>query len=552
MKLLRHFAAALIIPLILCTAAFCAEKSKDIVILYTNDVHSAVDTNIGYAGLAAMKQELAEQYEHVLLVDSGDMIQGDVLCTFSKGMDIINIVNRTGYDVYTLGNHEFDYGLPRLEEFINRLKPQCVSCNIAYSGSGRNIFAKVKPYVIKDTGGRKTAFIGVTTPDTFVSVSLDYFKEDGKLAYNFFGGRHASVEGLAKTVQEYVNAARREGADTVILLSHLGDTESCINSRALIKNSYGIDVVLDGHDHHVLTGEICKNKDNKEVLLTSTGARFANVGKLIISPDGKISSELISKYDKKDPRMADYITLLRKKLEKTLSEKAGHTAFELSDKSTDGIRLTRNRETGIGNFCADAVKYAAKTDIAFINGGGIRASIPAGDITTGSLLKVFPFDNQLSATEISGKTLLDILEFSCRQIEKDYQKEGKAVGEFGGFLNVSGLSFTVDTSIPSPAAADENNIFAKIDGRRRISNVWLIDKNGRKTEKIDENKTYGIASVEYLLDRGGNGYSMLKGLKKLQCPAITDCEALKIYIRDGLNGEIPDRYKQPEGRITIK
>ncbi len=552
MKTIRHFAAAFIIPIILCTAAFSGEKSKDIVILYTNDIHSAVDTNIGYAGLAAMKQELAEQYEHVLLVDSGDMIQGDVLCTFSKGMDIINIVNRAGYDVYTLGNHEFDYGLPRLEEFINRLKPQCVSCNIAYSGSGRNIFAKVKPYVIKDTGGRKTAFIGVTTPDTFVSVSQEYFKENGKLAYNFYGGRRASVEGLAKTVQEQVNAARREGADTVILLSHLGDTESRVTSRALIKNSRGIDAVLDGHDHHVLAGEICRNKDNKDVLLTSTGARFANVGKLIISPDGKIRSELINKYNKKDPHAADYIAALRKKLGKTLSKTAGHTAFELSDKSADGIRLTRNRETGIGNFCADAVKYAAKTDIAFINGGGIRTSIPAGEITVGSLLKVFPFDNLLRAAEISGKTLLDVLEFSCCRLQKDYQKEGKAVGEFGGFLNVSGLSFAIDTSIPSPIIADENNIFVKIDGRRRVSDVWLIDKNGRKTEKIDENKKYSLASVEYLLDRSGNGYSMLKGLKKLPCPALTDCEALKLYIKEGLNSEIPDRYKQPEGRITVK
>ncbi len=552
MKIIRRFAAALILPIILCTAAFSGEKSKDTVILYTNDVHSAVDSNIGYAGLAAMKQEFEKQHEHVLLVDSGDMIQGDVLCTFSKGMDIINIVNRAGYDVYTLGNHEFDYGLPRLEEFLSLLKPQCVNCNIVYSGSKKNIFTKVKPYVIKETGGRKIAFLGVTTPNTFASVSLDYFKEDGKLAYNFFGGRHASVEGLAKTVQEYVNAARREGADTVILLSHLGDTENRINSRALIKNSYGIDVVLDGHDHHVLAGEICKNKDNKDVLLTSTGTRFANVGKLIISPDGKIRCELISSYDKKDTRVAGYIAALRKKLDKTLSETAGHTAFELSGKSADGIRLTRNRETGIGNFCADAVKYAAKTDIAIINGGGIRTAIPAGDITTGSLLNVFPFDNRLCAAEVSGKTLLEVLEFSCCQIQRDYKKDGQAVGEFGGFLNVAGISFTVDTSVSSPAVTDENNIFVKIDGRRRVSDAWLIDKNGRKTEKIDENKTYSIASIDYLLDRGGNGYSLLKSLKKLPCPVLTDCEALQLYIKEGLNSEIPNRYKHPEGRITVK
>ncbi|MDO4952821.1 MAG: bifunctional UDP-sugar hydrolase/5'-nucleotidase, partial [Synergistaceae bacterium] len=352
MNFIKRFAAALLLPIILCTAAFCAEKSNNIVILYTNDVHSAVDTNIGYAGITAMKKDLKEQNRHVLLVDNGDIIQGDPLCTLSKGMDTVDIFNHAGYDYMTLGNHEFDYGLEQLSVFLDRLAVQCLNCNITYSGTKTNALAKTKPYAIKQLGGKKIAFIGVTTPDTYTSARPDFFKENGKTVYSFFGGRRASVEGLAKTVQEYVNECRRKGADYVILLSHLGDSESKFNSRLLIRNSYGIDVVLDGHDHHTIPHEICKNRDNKDVLLTSTGTRFAYVGKLTITPDGKFSSELVSSYAGKDGKVADYIAALRKKLEQRLSKKTGHTAFELSDRDTGGIRLVRNRETGLGNLCA--------------------------------------------------------------------------------------------------------------------------------------------------------------------------------------------------------
>lgn len=551
MKNIRRSAAALLLSVLFCTAAFCAEKSKNIVILYTNDVHSAVDANIGYAGITAMKNDLREQNKYVLLVDSGDIIQGDPLCTLSKGTDIVDIFNRAGYDYMTLGNHEFDYGLEQLSNFLDRLNVQCLNCNITYSGTKTNALAKTKPYAIKQLGGKKLAFIGVTTPDTYTSTRPVFFKENGKTVYSFFGGRRASVEGLAKTVQEYVNECRRKGADYVIVLSHLGDSESKFNSRLLIRNSYGIDVVLDGHDHHVIPHEICKNRDNKDVLLTSTGTRFANAGKLTLTPEGKFSSELVSSYAGKDSGVAGYIAALRKKLEERLSKKIGHTAFELSDKDDGGIRLVRNRETGLGNLCADALRAAGNTDMAIINGGGIRNPIPAGDVTLNTLFRVFPFDGRVCAVKISGKTLLDVLEFSCSQMKKEYKKDGSAAGEFGGFLSVSGVSFCVDLSVPSPVIADEDRTFREISGKRRVYNVWLTDKSGRKIRKLDENGEYSMAGTDYLLSNGGNGYSMLADCTPLPCEIMSDCGALEKYVTETLGGKIPNRYKAPEDRIKI-
>jgi len=528
-------------------------QNKATFVLFTNDVHSHIDTNISYSGAAAMKQELQAQGNNVFLVDSGDIVQGDVVSTVSKGEIPVRIFDLAGYDFYTLGNHEFGYGVQRLSELMDMTKAQCVNCNIIYTGTASTpaFLTKVKPYVIKQSGDKKIAFIGVTTPDCPESLMPGTFAEDGKIVYSFFGGHNASDEGLAQAVQPVVNECRKQGADYVILLSHLGDSESAHTSRALIKNSYGIDVVLDGHDHHVITGELCRNKDNKDVLLCSTGRYFANIGKLTIDKDGKISSELISSYQEKDAIVAAAVEKARKTVDEILSDPVGTSDFELPITSPSGARMVRCRETGIGNLCADSLALDLEAQIAAVNGGGICAPLPCGIIKNSDVLSVWPFENGVCMIEIKGSDLLDALELSCSQLQKESESGGRAVGESGGFLSVHGLKFTVDSSIPSPVIYESKNGSFIIKGTRRVSDVWLTDSNGSKIEQINSEKKYSFATNNYLL-QGGDGYAMLTKYEPVKISSKTDYEILRDTIKITFCGKMPDRYKEAEGRINIK
>jgi len=551
LKKLRTVLLSLLLLCMLVSASFA--NNGDVVILFTNDVHSHVDTNIGYSGAAAMKQKLQTEGGSVLLVDSGDILQGDVLCTLSKGEIPVKLFDMVGYDFYTLGNHEFDYGVERLSELLDMTKTECVNCNIVYCGEGEKpeFLTKIKPYAIKQAGNKKIAFIGVTTPNCLESVMPGTFAEQGKNVYSFFGGHSASDEGLAKAVQPIINECKRQGADYVIVLSHLGDAENLHTSRALIKNSYNVDVVLDGHDHHVISGEICKNKDNKNVLLCSTGCYFANIGKITITADGKISSELISAYPKKDAKIVFATEKARKQADEMLSKQIGYTDFALPITSKSGARLVRCRETGIGNLCADVWANAMDTQIAFMNGGSLRAAIAHGVVCQRDILNMLPFENKLYVIEIKGSDLLDVLELSCSQIQKESEKGGKAIGEFGGFLPVHGLQFTVDSLILSPVVYDEKRGDVSINGKRRVSDVWLTDCDGRKIEQIMPEKTYSAAMCDYLAE-GGNGYSMLKKYKPVKQSTKTDYEIMCDAIKNTFGGKIPKRYKGAEGRIEIK
>lgn len=539
---------------LLCVfASVTLASDGDIAILYTNDVHSHVDTNIGYAGVAAMKQQLEAEGTAVLLVDCGDILQGDVLCAVSKGKIPMKLFDMAGYDFFTLGNHEFDYGTERLAQLLNGLRTPCLNCNIVYTGSGRTpkFLSKLKPYAIKEIAGKRIAFIGVATPDTVTSSSPENFIENRKIAYSFFGGHKASDEGLSKNVQQYVNECRHKGVDYVVILSHLGDSASRHTSRALIRNSYGIDIVLDGHDHHVIPGDICKNKDSKSVLLTSTGTAFANVGKVIISKDGKISSELISNFTQKEPKLAEEIAKQRKQTDKLLSKQIGYADFALPITSQSGARLLRCRETGIGNFCADAFAHACKTQIALINGGGIRTYLPQGKITVKNVLNIMPFSNAVVSVKMSGSDLLDALEVSCSAVQKKSEENGNAIGENGGFFSVHGVRFFVDTSVPTPARYDETKHLWTYNGKRRVSDVWLVDENGKKIEKISRDKSYSVAMSDFTLN-GGDSYSMFKKYRPEIVLAKRDYEVLCDFIKNTLGGKIPKRYSAAEGRISIK
>ena len=518
-------------------------EAGDIVILYTNDVHCSVDQNVnknmGYAGVAAYKADMKAITSNVALVDCGDAIQGEAIGTLSKGRYLIDIMNASGYDYAVYGNHEFDYGMSRIQELTAEASFKSLSCNFKdiKSDPAKTV---LDAYAIRDFGGKKVAFVGISTPESITKSTPAYFQdEDGNYIYGFCSGGNGQE--LYDAVQAAVDAAKAEGVDYVVAIAHLGiDTQSSPwTSREVIANTTGIDVVLDGHSHSTIAGETVKNKNNEDVILSSTGDKLRNLGRLVIKADGTMTTSLIAAadYTKQDVAMDAYIAEIKLQYEATLNEVVAKTdvALTVKDPAT-GKRMVRNQETNLGDLCADAYRTLLDADIAFVNGGGIRADIPAGDITYGQIIAVHPFGNMACSIEVTGQQILDALELGC----------ASTPGESGGFLQVSGLTYEIHTYIPSGVQLDENKMFQGVEGERRVKNVKVGGV------PIDVNKTYVLASHNYMLKAGGDGFSMFKGAKVLRDEVMIDNQVLINYIKDELKGVVGSEYANPYGQGRIK
>ena len=503
---------------------------NDIVILYTNDVHCAVDDNLGYTGLATVKNALEAQGKHVVLVDNGDAVQGDTIGTLSNGEYIIDIMNEVGYDVATPGNHEFDYGMDQFFALTEQANFPYVSANFV-DNDGNTV---LDPYVIKDVAGVKIAFVGISTPKTITTSTPKYFQDDnGNYIYSF--QQDETGEKLYAAVQSAVDAARAEGAQFVIALAHLGIEEDCSpwTSSEVIVNTTGIDAVLDGHSHSMIQGEKVKNKDGAEVLLSSTETKLAYIGCLTIKDDGSMSTTLIS-----DNGMKEFIGGIQEEFEELVNTVVASTDVDLIIKDpASGERIVRVSETNLGDLCADAYRAMSGADVAIVNGGGVRADIPAGDITYGQIIAVHPFGNEMCVVECTGQEILDALELGC----------SKLPAESGGFLQVSGMTYTVDLNVESTVKLDENGMFVSVEGERRVKDVTIGG------EPLDPEKTYTLASHNYKLKDCGDGYSMFADNVFLQDSVMIDNQVLINYIVDVLGGTVGEEYADPygQGRITI-
>lgn len=529
----------------------------DIVILYTNDVHCAVDaktdkegklTNIGYAGVAAYRDEMAALLgaENVTLLDAGDALQGDAIGTMSKGSYLTDIMNQVGYTLFVPGNHEFDYGMARMQELMGQMKAKVISCNFTDLKTNKLVYA---PYAIIAYGERKIAYVGVTTPESFTKSTPAYFQdESGAYIYGFCEANNG--KDLYAAVQAAVDAARKEGAGTVIAVGHLGvDSQSspwC--STDVIANTTGIDAFIDGHSHSTVASELHPNKDgSKQVVLTQTGTKLAGIGRMTIKADGTITTGLISGYTQQNLETLAFITEIENKFAADLAQKVGYTdvALTTQDPAT-GNRRVRTGETNLGDLCADAYRFVlgnGKTgeefgpaDIAFVNGGGVRADIDTGDITFGEVISVHPFNNVGCVVEATGQEILDALEMAARL----------APEENGGFLQVSGLTYTIDTTVASTVETDDKKSFVKVAGERRVKDVLVGG------QPIDPNKTYTLASHNYMLLDGGDGINMFRDNKVLVQPVILDNQVLITYIRDFLNGTVGEDYADPYGQDRIQ
>lgn len=521
---------------------------EKIIILHTNDVHCQIDqkknkdgivTNIGYAGVLAYKKEMENLHgiNNVTLVDAGDAIQGGPIGTLSKGEYIVDIMNYVGYDIACPGNHEFDYGMENfLKLSTETSKANYICCNFR-DLEGNPILS---PYTLIKYGDLTIAYLGINTPESFTKSSPIYFQdENGNYIYDFAQGEKGQT--LYKTVQKYVDEAIKEGANYVVAIGHLGDegASEYWSSKSLIKNTYGIDIFIDGHSHEVYS-EILKNKKGKNVLLAQTGTKLQNLGKITINTKNKkITSEFISNYKAQDEDAVNYIEGIKNKFSDVLQEVVAKSSVTLTTLDpTTHKRAIRNSETNLGDFCADAYRTIVGADIAFANGGGIRANIEEGDITYEEIINVHPFGNEICMIETTGQDILDALEVGACE----YPVEN------GGFLQVSGLSYTIDPSIPSSVVFNERGQFVKVDGKYRVTEVMVGN------EPLVLNKTYTLASHNYMIKNGGDGYTMFMDDKMIKDSVVIDNGALINYITENLNGIIGDEYKNPKGsgRIIIK
>ena len=422
-KLLSLLLAAVMVLAMLVPAAATGTKAPapgSIVILHTNDVHCSIDQSveedntvsaIGYAGVAALKAEMEDLYgeDYVTLVDAGDAIQGGPIGTLSKGSYIVDIMNQTGYDIAIPGNHEFDYGM---DNFLTLAKDKAkytyVCSNFVDLTTNKPVFDAYKLVTYGDT---KVAYVGIDTPETFTKSNPTYFQDaGGKYIYSFSQGNEG--KDLYEAVQKAVDAAKAEGADYVVALGHLGvDSQSSPwMSTEVVANTTGIDVLIDGHSHSTL-GETAKNKDGEDVILAQTGTKLAAVGKIVIDPaKDEITHELVTNYSAQDEATAAFVKGINDEFESVLQKVVAKSDVELTTKDpATGERAVRSAETNLGDLCADAYRVMLGADVAFVNGGGVRADIAAGDITYEDIINVHPFGNEACLVEATGQQILDAL-----------------------------------------------------------------------------------------------------------------------------------------------
>ena len=523
-------------------------ESRGIMIVYTSDVHCGIDQNFGYAGLREVTNALATQGYDVILVDDGDSIRGEPIGTVTKGETIIDLMNEMGYSIAIPGNHEFDYGTEQFLSLTEKADYDYISCNFTYKDE-----LVFKPYVIRELAGKKVAFVGVTTPKTLTSSAPSNFKnEAGEYVYSFL--EDTTGERVYDAVQSAADAARAEGADYVVVMAHLGDKETGHpwNYGDVISSTSRIDVFLDGHSHD--TDQVMvENAEGIAVPRAACGTKLECVGWCRIAADGAISTGLYTWNHEVaatellglNNDMSRAVAEAADKLNEKLDEVVAATTVELIVRDPDildskgkPVRMIRRMETNLGDLCADAYRDQSGADIAIVNGGGIRTNIKAGDITLGNLLSVFPTGDSLCVIEATGQQILDALEWGAHALP----------AENGGFLQVSGLSYEIRTDIESPCVANDVGQFQSIEGARRVQNVLAGGV------PIDPDRTYTLASHDFLFFKNGDGYTMFDGAPLLLDCVKLDNQLLIDYITETLGGVIGAEYGDPygQGRITIR
>lgn len=524
---------AVVMTFSLAVTANAAEETAqdlngDIVILHTNDVHGAI---AGYAKVAALKDAYEARGAYVLLMDAGDFIQGDPTVSTSEGATAVELMNLAGYDVVSLGNHEFDYGYQNLKDLEADADFAIVDANVLYNG--RVAFEDNLVFTAPD--GTKIGVFGLDTPET--ATKAHPAKIQG---VTFLAG-----EDLYDCAQEQVDALTAEGCEYIICLGHLGiDDESAGNrSIDLLEKVEGIDVFIDGHSHSTYedvktaaggTGKV------GDTLVTSTGTKLESIGVVTIDAEGVITTSTtpVADLTAEDADVAARAAAIQKEIDDEYG-----TVFAKTEVALNGEREPGNRteETNLGDLITDALVWGAEregteVDAAVTNGGGIRASIAAGDITKKDINTVLPFGNTLSIVQVTGAELLEALEASTYCTPTS----------IGGFPQVSGIEFTVDTT----KAYDQGELYpgSTYYGPKSIQRVTIETVGG---EPFDANATYTIATNDFMAAGGDTYYAFAAASVNYDLGIAMD-EVVMDYITDELKGTVTaEAYGEPAGRITV-
>ena len=504
------------------------KELSPITILYTNDVHAYVNNEntdedgnvtkgLSYSSVAAMKAELEAAGENVLLVDAGDHAQGTIFGAIDEGATVQELMKETGYDVATPGNHEFDYGQFRALDIIKNSPTPYISCNFYSIETGELV---LPAYKVFDVNGTKVAFVGITTPDTITSSAPVVFQnEKGEFIYQIYAGTNGQE--LYDSVQKAIDEASSE-ADYVIALGHCGVDPSSepYRSTDIIANVSGLTAFIDGHSHTTMEGNIIKDKEGRDVMLTQTGSFFNAIGKMRIDIDGTVSTALASEYANRDVVEDQTVADLVAAVDEKMGEKIATTdiPFYITNAENPEERLVRRQETNMANLVADSVYWYfndvedLNCDIAICNGGGVRTDIPAGDWTYFETKSVCPFGNVICLIEVTGQEFLDCLELGANVI--GVHDENGNPAENGGFIHVSGVKYDIDSKIESSVALDENGIWqASPSGEYKVKNVQIYNKETKEYENLDLEKTYALGGINYILRNGGNGMTMFADSK---------------------------------------
>ncbi len=504
------------------TEIFIPEEQT--IILFTNDVHTYINNDgLRYSNVAALKADLIAKGNYVILVDAGDHVQGTAYGSMDKGETIIKLMSEAGYDAATLGNHEFDYGMARALELIDKAAYPYLSANFYNEKDGVRGENVLDSYKIFEMGGKKIAMIGITTPETFTKSTPAYFMdENGNYIYGIAGGNDGAA--LYADVQAAIDAAKAEGADYIIGLGHLGDDPASDpwNSEDVISNVTGLDAFIDGHSHSNVERKEVADKEGNPVVLTQTGEYLNAIGKMTISEEG-IAVELITEYANADEEVKAIEDAWAAEVDTLLGEVIAKNEVDFRIKDDEGTRLIRSQETNLGDFAADALYYLFDVtedlgvDVAIMNGGGIRADMPVGDISYKTTKTVHTFGNVACLIEVTGQQILDALEWGAKNV---------GVGENGGFLHVSGVTYEIHSYIPSTVQADDKGVWAGAPtGEYRVKNVTIGG------EPLDVTKTYKMAGYNYTLRDLGDGFAMFEGAVNVKDYVMEDYMVLANYAK---------------------
>ncbi len=516
------------------------------VILHTNDVHVGYQDNIGYDGLALYKKELESQYDHVFLVDAGDAVQGAVIGSLSKGAEIIKMMNRLGYDIAVPGNHEFDFGLEVLVDNAEQLSCGYTCANFC-TADGEPVF---RPWRILEAGDIRIGFVGTVTPDTFTSSRIKTIVDEvGEPMYDFLmdGG---TGDRLSAALQQSIDEVRENGADYVILIAHLGSSangSSNYSSNAIVGKLTGVDMVIDGHTHEVYNTAI-PDKEGNMIPVAQAGEKLKYIGQLTIYKDGRLeetkvdsvppSSEIPSESVVRknaeiyvDPEMKAFLEDITASYETVLERKIGNLSVDLVVRD-ETREYSRAEENGLCDLAADAYRFLTGARTALITAGSVPNNLKAGEITYKDILNSLPYNNEMVKVSVSGQMILDALEFSVSffPIRR------------GGFLQVSGITYSVNTDVESSVRKDDKNQFICVDGEYRVHDVRIDGSD------LDRNSEYTLTTSTFILN-GGDGYTMFKEADILEMIPLSDSELLAKYIEVNLGGVIPEEYGKPLGRI---